>query len=238
MNWMFYSLILSRIDSLRTSDHRRSTPTRCFWKTLFSCWAQPVWKQRNSPKRCSTSKSVLPSWRPTLRTLLILSRAYRSSTSQICSANHSPYVERDSSISHTKRVASLNWSCDPVHYLIDSMAGNLASNISDDGFRWLHWIIDYFTRLPERHFLHRLLFRPKVQFPKVFNWILIRFHFSLFFLWIICSFFPPSFSFKKALSTTISCGGWRIIIYHTYHASSGKFWISINEILWVCLLST
>jgi hypothetical protein len=42
----------------------------------------------------------------------------------------------------------------------------------------------------------------------------------------------------KALSTTIWCGGWRTTICRTYHASSGKFWISINEILWVCLLST
>ena len=111
MNWMFYCLILFRIHSFCTSYDRRSTPTRCFWKTLFSCWAQRVWKQLNSPRRCSTSRSALPNWRPTLRTLLILSRAYKSSTSPICSANRSPYVERDSSISHTK----MGW----LHHWID-----------------------------------------------------------------------------------------------------------------------
>ncbi len=70
---------------------RRSTPTRCSWKTLFSCWAQRALKPRNSPKRCSTSRSALPSWRQTRRILSILSRAYRSWTWPIYSVNRFRY---------------------------------------------------------------------------------------------------------------------------------------------------
>lgn len=52
---------------------------------------------------------------------------------------------------------------------LDSVAGDITSHLSDDGFRWLNRTIDHFTGLPERHLLHRLILWPKVRL----SWLLI-----------------------------------------------------------------
>ena len=66
-DWMFEIVSFYRFHRLALV-HRRSTPTKCFWKMPFNCWAQPAWKRPNSPRRCSISRKGLPNWHPIRRT--------------------------------------------------------------------------------------------------------------------------------------------------------------------------